>query len=155
MSGDVLKVYLAGPMSGIPQFNYPLFMEVAGNLRGLGYEVHNPAEMDDPEVQKISMASTDGAFTNGKVGRGTWGDFLSADVKIVADEVDAVVLLPGWQKSRGARLEAFVAYQIKKPVFAYQTHRVGFEAMQELPAELGMDDICIYTLDQGDVSRYG
>jgi hypothetical protein len=47
----------------------------------------------------------------------TWGDFLSRDVKIVADECDGVVVLDNWFRSRGARLECFIAVNCNKPVY--------------------------------------
>ena len=41
-----MRLYLAGPMSGIKDFNFPAFNEAAEHLRKLGYEVFNPAEDD-------------------------------------------------------------------------------------------------------------
>lgn len=38
------RVYVAGPMTGIPDFNYPAFNAVADQLRAQGYEVENPAD---------------------------------------------------------------------------------------------------------------
>lgn len=115
-------VYTAGPMSGIPQFNFPAFDEAAARLRRLGYEVVSPAELDSPESRAAALASEDGdpaeyASTTGE----TWGDLLARDVKIVADEVDVVAVLPGWQSSRGARLETYVARLCGKPVVEYPT----------------------------------
>ena len=97
--------YLAGPMSGVPKFNIPLFDEVAARLRGAGYKIVSPAELDSPTTRARCAASLDGAPIPEL---GTWGDFLSRDVKLVADRVDGIILLPGWERSRGARLEAFV-----------------------------------------------
>ena len=37
-----MKIYIAGPMSGLPEMNYPAFFAEATRLRGLGYEVINP-----------------------------------------------------------------------------------------------------------------
>lgn len=96
--------YLAGPMTGIPQFNYPMFFRVADALRNTGYRVMSPAEFDKPDALEKILASTDGAPNSA----GSWGDFLAHDVKVIADEVDGLVFLPGWEKSRGARLEAFI-----------------------------------------------
>ncbi len=97
--------YLAGPMSGYPQFNFPMFDAVAKGLRSLGFDVISPAELDDPQTRLEALASSDG----NPIGvHGTWGDFLARDVKIVADQVQGIILLPHWEKSRGARLEAFV-----------------------------------------------
>lgn len=145
-----MKLYIAGPMSGIPQFNYPAFNNAAKALRQAGYDVRNPTEMDDKETQRAALASPDGRFTNGMVGGETWGDLLSRDVKVVADEVDGVCLLSGWEKSRGARLEAYVAVNVGKPVF-YLIHNE--------PMEMGesyiMNRILYGTLNQGDTSRYG
>jgi len=95
-----MKIYLSGPMSGAKDLNYPAFHEGAAILREQGYEVINPAEDDEPD--------------------NTWGQNLGADVTIIADEVDGVVVLPGWHKSRGARLEAYTALCCNKPVFDLQ-----------------------------------
>ena len=104
-----MKYYLAGPMTGIPQFNYPAFDEAAKFLRASEYDVVSPAELDDPETRRMAMSSPDGALGSGCVNDETWGDFLSRDVKLIADECKGVIVLPGWEKSRGARLEVFVA----------------------------------------------
>ena len=54
------------------------------------------------------MASPDGAMGSGSTVKKTWGDFLSRDVKLIADTVGGIIFLPNWEQSRGARLEAFV-----------------------------------------------
>lgn len=100
-----MRLYLAGPMSGIPQFNFPAFFAATKRLRDLGYDIVSPAELDEEHIRTQALSSSDGAPD--KVDR-SWGDFLSRDVKIVADAVKGIVFLPGWEKSRGARLEAFV-----------------------------------------------
>lgn len=41
-----MTTYIAGPMSGIPDFNYPMFHRVAKHLRDRGVDVRNPAEND-------------------------------------------------------------------------------------------------------------
>jgi hypothetical protein len=144
-----MKLYIAGPMSGIPQFNYPAFIAAAEVLREDGYEVLNPAEMDDEETKEAAMASPDGDLVGFSTGE-TWGDFLSRDVKIVADECDGVVLLPNWHTSRGARLEAFIAYSVQKPVYELW----GNKAIELKPLE-GARLIAKYVTEQGDTSRYG
>lgn len=116
------KWYLCGPMSGIPQFNIPEFNKVAWALREQEFDIVSPAELDEPEFQQDCLASVDGKLPPG--GK-TWGDFLSRDVKLVADTVDGIILLPGWLDSRGARLEAFVGLLTDKEFAAYDplTHR--------------------------------
>lgn len=108
-----VKLYLAGPMTGIPQFNIPAFDEMARTLRGEGYEVVSPAELDGPETRAVALASPDGAPGSGSANGETFGDFLGRDVKMMVDDgIDAVVVLPGWDRSKGARIETFVAYAI-------------------------------------------
>lgn len=128
-------VYIAGPMTGFPQFNVPLFDAVAESLRADGYTVVSPAELDSDAVRTAAMASLDGAVgPGGQVANETWGDMLSRDVKLLADghvtvdgesgsdmttPVDGIVLLPGWENSRGARLEAFVGLLTGKEYFSW------------------------------------
>jgi hypothetical protein len=103
----MMRVYVAGPMSHIPQFNFPYFDHVANTLRKSGYDVVSPAELDDPEFRAKVLSEGITGYESHLLG--AWGDCLARDVKLIADSgIKAIVLLPGWQRSRGARLEAFV-----------------------------------------------
>lgn len=114
------KFYLAGPMSGIPQFNFPAFFEAGTKLRERGWDIISPAELDDAGDKGSALASPDGDPNNRDyIGGKTWGDYLKRDVKIVADQVQGIVLLPGWEESRGARLEAFCAVLCKDYEFYF------------------------------------
>ena len=83
------KVYISGPMSGLPSYNYPAFYEAAMQLRLKGVEVVSPAE---------------GAVTNDKM----WSDYMRRAIKMLCD-CDFNVRLPGWANSAGARLETQIA----------------------------------------------
>jgi hypothetical protein len=100
--------YIAGPMTGIPQFNVPAFDAAAAALREAGYIIVSPAELDDPETRRAALASPDGALGSGSANGETWGDFLARDVKLIADRVERIIFLPNWERSRGAKLEGFV-----------------------------------------------
>lgn len=104
-----MKWYLAGKMSYIPQFNFPKFDEVSAALRGQGLTIVSPAEMDSPEVRAAALASPDGIPNERTSGGATWGDFLSRDLKLIADTVDGVILMGGWLDSKGARQEESAA----------------------------------------------
>jgi len=121
-----MKIYIAGPMTGIPSFNFPAFDAAAAQLRDDGHEVVTPSEMDDPEDRANAMASLDGHYIGGVSRNKTWGDFLARDVKLLADEgIDAVRVLPGWERSSGARFETFAAIGLKTPVERLDGTRVS------------------------------
>lgn len=109
--------YLAGKMSGLPQFNFPKFDEVTTTLREKGMAIVTPSELDSPEIRAAALASKDGQPLG--VG-GSWGDFLARDVKVISDQVDGVILMYDWISSKGARQEAFTALQCGKRL-AYLT----------------------------------
>jgi len=97
----MLKLYLAGPMSGMPDNNYPAFAAETIRLRGLGYEVVSPAEIN-PEG-------------------GTWHKCMRRDMEQMV-RCDEVATLPGWDKSQGATLEVYVAGRLgieSKPASTY------------------------------------
>jgi hypothetical protein len=125
-----MRIYLAGPMSDRPQFNFPAFFEAAERLRFHGFEVISPAENDPQDVREAALKSVDGAKPNGKIGSETWGDALARDVKLIADGgIQAIVFLPDWHTSRGARLEAFTG--LLQPGFKffyyYQGHAIEMD----------------------------
>lgn len=139
-----MKFYLAGPMTGIPQFNFPAFYAAASNLRACGIDIVSPAELDDAEDSGSAMRSKDGAPGTGNSNGKTWADFLARDVKLIADQVQGIIYLPGWQKSRGARLESFVGLlQGKDFKFAV------YEPLGKTPAEAPIDPVPqAWVLDQ-------
>nr|WP_272918201.1 DUF4406 domain-containing protein [Pseudomonas aeruginosa] len=83
------RIYLAGPMTGLPEHNFPAFHAEAARLRSLGYQVENPAE-------------------HGEIPGFEWADYLRLDLQKLLT-CQAIALLPGWMDSKGARLEFTVA----------------------------------------------
>lgn len=95
------RIYLAGPMTGLPQFNYPAFHVEAARLRAIGYHVENPAENPPQE---------------------TYLDYMRQALRQMLT-CDAVALLPKWEKSRGALIEHGLAISLgikARPCAEYQ-----------------------------------
>jgi hypothetical protein len=93
-----MKIYIAGPMTGIPEFNFPAFHAAASDWRREGWEVVNPAEMD--EAIDGFNAKTDAAKSH--------EHYMKRDIPLVCS-CDALALLPGWERSRGVQNEVAVA----------------------------------------------
>lgn len=120
------RVYLSGGMTNIPNFNFDLFDLVQHDLEAQGIEVDSPAEHDRAEIRRLVSATAraedmDG-YAEGDVKRymaaiGTETEimFVWDFARIAAD--DGIVMLPGWEKSTGARHERYVAEALGKPVY--------------------------------------
>lgn len=83
--------YISGPMSGYPNNYFELFDEVAEFLKS-EYVVINPAEIERGKLL-------------------TWQEAMLADFKVIVQQtnIDDIVLLPNWEKSKGAKIEiAFI-----------------------------------------------
>jgi len=107
-----LDVYLAGPMRGYDQFNFPAFDAAAERLRQLGHTVFSPAERD----RGIGFDETKNSLEGFSV-----TDAMQADLAyIIRPETDGIVLLPGWEKSKGANIEKTVAEAVGKRVMYYK-----------------------------------
>ena len=112
------SAYLAGPMRGIKEYNFPEFKKQAAWLRANGWRIFSPAERDeaDPVIQELDV---DMAGWQGSLGLDY---FMAHDLRAVC-EMDAVILLKGWEGSQGARLESMVAVEIGHPVFEITQRR--------------------------------
>jgi hypothetical protein len=102
--------YISGPMTSIPQRNFPAFIDAAISLRAAGYEVLSPAEhclklgydartMEEPP---------------------SWFDIRAVllwDCKAVLRS-DIVVTLDDWWESPGAQAETSLAYAADIPVLS-------------------------------------
>lgn len=83
------RVYIAGPMTGYENYNFAAFNAEADRLRAQGLHVENPAD-------------------HGVVDGADWADYLRYDIGRLAT-CERIHLLPGWSKSKGARLEVHIA----------------------------------------------
>lgn len=102
-----MNVYLAGPMRGIPEFNFPAFYQAAVDLRAIGHTVFNPAERDN-EVHgtDISKGNPTGSEELATAEHGfNIREALGADLTWICETADAIALLPGWRNSKGAVAE--------------------------------------------------
>lgn len=107
-----MRLYIAGPMSGLPDFNFPAFHEAAARLRDLGHDVINPAENDHGDTSK------------------PWSYYMRQDIAYVL-KVEAIAVLPGWQKSKGATLEVTIAEALELPILHADTLELVAESVLE------------------------
>jgi hypothetical protein len=103
-------------MSHIPQFNVPMFDKVTAALRRNDFDIISPAELDSPEIRALALASPDGkpgVIMNVE----SYGTILGRDVTVIIDDCTGIALLPNWNKSVGARIEAGVAVATGKDIY--------------------------------------
>jgi len=98
------KVYCAGPMSGYPDYNFSAFFAASELLEQQGYTAINPAQLDIDAgypLERLKLLTPE-----------EFQEFLKGAMKRDLEAIqgcDALVLLPGWEKSKGARAERAVA----------------------------------------------
>ena len=91
------KIYISGPISGVSlETAYNNFTNAEVQLLEEDYEPVNP-------------------FNNGLPSNATWEEHMRADLKLLLD-CDAIYMLEGWEKSRGARIEYALAVDLKMDV---------------------------------------
>lgn len=101
------RTYIAGPMTGYPEWNEPAFRAMAARLRSLGLEVVSPNELHAPSDDV------------------PWDWYLRRDLAALAT-CNRVVFLPGWERSKGARLEHHVAEALGMELVYPGDHDVFF-----------------------------
>lgn len=97
------RIYLAGPMAGYPDRNYPAFHNAARLLRSLGFEVYNPAEYEANERFK------------GKEDRSEFPlrEAFTEYTNYILNRAEIIALLPGHERSVGASAELALARVVK------------------------------------------
>ncbi|WDL96919.1 DUF4406 domain-containing protein [Alicyclobacillus sp. ALC3] len=87
-----MKVYISGPMTGRPAFNFPAFFAAAETVRQQGHEPLNPAE----GVTELDRP---------------WNWYMRRAIRLLL-EADEIWMLAGWADSKGARLERDLATRL-------------------------------------------
>jgi hypothetical protein len=112
------KVYVAGPMRGYPEFNFPAFRAASAMLREKGFTVFSPAEKDE------SIHGTDfsSKYTTGSLEEATKDGFslrraLGDDLEWICKEATTIYMLKGWEKSAGANAEWATAKALGLEIF--------------------------------------
>lgn len=94
------KIYISGPISGLPlETVYNNFTNAEVQLLEQGYEPVNP-------------------LNNGLPTNATWEEHMRADLRLLLD-CDAIYMLEGWEKSRGARIEHDLGIDIGLGVYGF------------------------------------
>lgn len=94
-----MRIYIAGPMTGLPEFNKPAFMVAEKYLGQEGFEVINPAHNHGED----------------------WNDYMRQSLHQVAT-ADGLYMLEGWRQSKGANLEHKIAQELGL-VIRYESDR--------------------------------
>ena len=111
------KVYVAGPMRGIKDFNFPAFDEASQYLRTLGAAVVNPAEHDrEGGFEGIGMTGHEDLTQRDDF---DLKEALKWDLEQVSGS-DAVAVLDGWENSSGAKAEVALAHALGVPVVPWR-----------------------------------
>lgn len=106
------SIYIAGPMTGYPEFNFPAFFAADRALREQGWNVFNPAAKDlEADVHNMEAFKTGDAKESVKEGFDYRAAFQWDCEKVIAG--NGIYMLKGWEKSTGARAEWAVAQFIK------------------------------------------
>lgn len=110
------RIYIAGPMKGIKDHNFQEFFDAQHVLEKLGYTVINPAEL---AMALDTKATRDAPLTCERL-RQLINRCLTMIHNELNPKTDYLVLLHGWESSKGAKAEAFVAAWLGVPVVLYE-----------------------------------
>ena len=98
-------LYLSGPITGHPDF-FETFDSFERKLREKDFTIINPAKCINSKALQ--------EFINDE--KFTYKYCLHRDINFIF-HVDAVTVMPGWENSKGARLEVFVAASVGIPIY--------------------------------------
>lgn len=117
-----MKIYIAGPMRGIPFFNFPAFNAATAELRKQGHFVFNPAERDIERHNGTDISAGNATGDENQAAKTHGFDLRTAlyeDSKFICLEADAIAMLPGWENSKGATAERALAIALGHQVILF------------------------------------
>jgi len=109
--------YLAGPMTGYPDFNFAAFDTAKADLERMGFGIVSPADLDrehgfDPHGMEGTPEELDALGFHRE-------DAIARDIAAIASrDCVGIFTLPGAEGSKGARVEIALAEFLGKPVAA-------------------------------------
>lgn len=114
-----MQIYIAGPMRGHKEFNFPAFNNAAEKLRSHGHVVFNPAERDNEKHgTDISKGNEHGDEKLAAAQHGfNLREALAADCAWICMTAEAVAMLPGWAQSKGAVAERALGEALGLKIF--------------------------------------
>lgn len=92
-------------MRGIKDFNFPAFYDAEKCLQRLGYKTFNPARRDEEKYGEHVTKSDTGSEAEAESKGFSLREALAADCKWIAEQAEGIVVLPGWENSKGAQAE--------------------------------------------------
>lgn len=131
-----MKIYVAGPMTGKPLYNFPNFDMVSERLRAAGHYVISPADLTR-ETWLERGIKFDAANPPQTHEATDYKLYMRNDLMAVMD-VDALVLLDGWEKSRGASIEVAVGHMFGKKFYevTLDQSEPGDDFLEEIEPEV-------------------
>jgi len=110
-----MKIYIAGQMSGIKNYNFKEFDKAKKELLKQKYEVISPADLARDYLKAMQVYNKNSKLTFNDISR---TDFLTLDL-LFLDRCDTIYMLKNWEKSIGATIE-FQKAKAKKMKIIYQ-----------------------------------
>lgn len=109
------SVYVSGGMTGLPEFNYPAFRSATASLRAAGYTGWCPTEHTGIDTTGMTGTERSGS-DDPRLASFDLQTSFAEYARVITTEVDAVAVIPGWEKSKGARAEVALAQAVGKPI---------------------------------------
>lgn len=119
-----MKVYLAGPMTGKPNYNCDAFFNTEEGLGFLGHQVRTPFHSNNIIWQKHYSRNFNPRKDKCDYGDPLLAEMIVENVKLIA-WADAIVMLEGWENSKGTKAELLIATLLHRKVFE-QSHTGDF-----------------------------
>lgn len=102
-------IYVAGPMRGLPKFNFDAFEAAEKDLEAKGWMTISPAGLDLAEGFNPETDLLDGEFLR---------RIMLRNLKFIIG-ASAMALLPGWEQSEGVKVELALAQRLGLPIYLY------------------------------------